>query len=95
MKKRSNRLSLMVAHDMMVALEIQAGKTGLPVATQAMVVLRQGLSQTINSDAAQLRIRQDQAFRTRDQWLQDVSTETYVANAMKAAAGEANDEPPS
>jgi len=84
----------MVAHDMMVALEIQAAKTGLPVSTQAMVVLRQGLSQTINSDAAQLRIRQDQAFRTRDQWLQDMSTETYVTNAIKAAEGEANDAPP-
>ena len=94
MKTRSNRLHVTVDHEMTVALEIMAGRTGLPLATQAMVVLRQGLSRTIDSDACQLRVKQDRAFRSRDQWLRDTSTDTYVHNAIAAAEGESDDAPP-
>ena len=94
MRARSNRLQVTVDHEMTVALEIMAGKTGLPLATQAMVVLRQGLARTIETDACQTRVKQDRAFRTRDQWLRDVSTETFVHNAMSVEAGDADDAPP-
>lgn len=94
MKRRSNRLNLTIDHSMMVALEFQAARSGLALATQAMVVLRQALDRTIQSEAVQLRIKQDEAFRTRDQWLSDRQSETYVTNAVAAVEGEANDAPP-
>lgn len=94
MKRRSNRVNVTLDPSMTVALEILAAKSGLALATQAMVVLRQGLDRTINSEAAQLRIRQDAAFRTRDQWLADTQAETYVNNAIAAAEGDATDAPP-
>jgi len=94
MKRRTNRLNLTVSHEMTVALEFLAAKSGLALATQAMVSLRQALDRTIASEAVQLRIRQDAAFRTRDQWLTDTQTETYVNNALAAAEGESKDAPP-
>lgn len=94
MKRRSARLSVTVSHEMTVALEILSAKSGLGLSTQAMVILRQGLDRTIQTDAAQLRIKQDAAFRTRDQWLQDTQVETFVSNALAAAQGESDDAPP-
>lgn len=94
MRKRSNRVAVTLSHEMTVALEVLAGKSGLSLATQAMVVLRQGLDRTIQSEPVQLRVRQDAAFRTRDQWLSDTQSETFVANALRAAEGEADDAPP-
>lgn len=91
---RTNRVSVTLDPGMRVALEVRAGKSGLPIAAEAMVALRQALWPTINSEAVQLRIKQDAAFRTRAQWLDDQATETYVANAVRAAEGDANDAPP-
>lgn len=93
-KGRSYRVMVTLDPSMRVALEILSGKSGLAVSTEAMVRLRQALLPTINSDACQLRVRQDAAFRTRDQWLHDVQTETYVNNAVRAAEGEVDDAPP-
>ena len=92
--KRNYRLGVTVSHEMTVALEILCAKSGLAMTTQAMVVLRQGLDRTIQSEACQLRIRQDDAFRTRDQWLHDTQTDTFVHNALRTAEGDANDAPP-
>lgn len=94
MKKLARRVNLTVNREMMVALEILAGKSGLPITTQAMVVLRQGLDRTITSEPAQLRLRQDQAFRTRDEWLRDQADDTYVTNAVRTFEGVAEDAPP-
>lgn len=94
MKRPSYRLNLTVDHEMTVALELLSAKSGLALATQAMVTLRQGLYQTIQSDACQLRIKQDRAFQTREDWLKDRQSSTFVANAIAAAEGEANDAPP-
>lgn len=93
-KRRSYRVNLTVDHEMTVALEILAAKSGLSLATQAMVTLRQGLYQTIQSEACQLRIRQDRAYQTRDAWLADRQAEAYVANAVAVAQGDADDAPP-
>lgn len=83
-----------MALDMLVALDILRAKSGLALATQAMAVLRQGLYQTINSEACQLRVKQEEAFRTRDQWLQDTQIDTFVANTMKVVEGESNEANP-
>jgi len=91
MKKRSNRLSLTVSREMTIALEMLASKSNLGVATQAMVILRQGLDRTIASDAVQIRLKQERAFRTRDQWLEDQSSETFVERALEAASEQDTD----
>jgi len=94
MKRSTSRLNLTVNHEMRVALEVLASKTGLAMTTQAMVILRQALDRTIQSEPVQLRIKQDQAFRTRDQWLNDAGADAFVYNALKSVEGEANDAPP-
>lgn len=94
MKRRSNRIQVTLSPEMTVALEVLAAKSGLALATQAMVTLRQALDRTIQTEHVQLRVRQDAAFRTRDQWLQDTQTETYLHNALAVADGEASDAPP-
>ena len=94
MKRATTRLNLTVNREMRVALEALSSKTGLAVTTQAMVVLRQALDRTIASEAVQLRIRQDAAFRTRDQWLLDTQTDAFVHNAIAAAEENTADAPP-
>jgi len=84
-KRRATRLSLTVSREMTIALEVLCAKSNLGLSTQAMVLLRQGLDRTINSDAVQLRVRQDRAFQTRDEWLADTTTDTFVQNAMLEA----------
>jgi len=94
MKRTTYRVNLTVNREMMVALEVLAAKSGLAVTTQAMVSLRQALDRTIASEPVQLRIAQDRAFATRDQWLMDRQTDTYVSNAVATAEGVAEDAPP-
>jgi hypothetical protein len=94
MKRATTRLNLTVNHEMRVALEVLSAKNGLAVTTQAMVVLRQALDRTITSEPVQLRIKQDRAFRTRDQWLSDASSDAFVYNALKTAEGDSDDAPP-
>jgi len=86
-KRRATRLSLTVSREMTIALEILASKTNLGITTQAMVLLRQALDRTISSDAVQFRVKQDRAFQTRDEWLSDTTTDTFVANALLEAEG--------
>jgi hypothetical protein len=94
MKRMSYRLGLTVSREMIVALDVLAAKSGLALTTQAMVLLRQALDRTISSEPVQLRLKQDRAFASRDQWLMDRQTETYVENAVRAAEGIADDAPP-
>lgn len=83
-----------VSREMTIALEVLAAKSGLAVSTQAMVILRQGLDRTIQSDAVQVRLKQEQAFRSRDEWLIDQSTETFLTNALATAEGDSENAPP-
>ena len=85
--RRATRLGLTVNREMTIALEVLCAKSNLGLATQAMVLLRQALDRTIQSDAVQLRVRQDRAFQTRDEWLADRTTDTFVQNAMLEAKG--------
>lgn len=94
MAKHSYRVNLTINHEMIVALQILAAKSGLSLTTQAMVVLRQGLDRTITSEPAQLRIKQDRAFQTRDEWLRDQQADTFVSAAVKTAEGGLDDAPP-
>lgn len=94
MSKRTYRLNMTVDHEMTVALEILAAKSGLSTATQAMVTLRQGLYQTIQSEACQLRVRQDRAFQNREDWLKDRASMAFVSNAVQAVEGTSDGAPP-
>jgi len=89
-KRRATRLSLTVSREMTIALEVLCAKSNLGLSTQAMVLLRQALDRTISSDAVQLRVRQDRAFQTVDEWLADTTTDTFVANALLEAEGKDN-----
>ena len=93
-KVRATRINLTVSLEMTIALEILAAKSGLSLTTQAMVMLRQALDRTITSEAAQIRIKQEEAFRTRDQWLADQSTGAFVNNAVLTAEERLVDAPP-
>jgi len=93
-RKSTTRLGVTVSREMTIALEVLAAKSGLALTTQAMVVLRQGLDRTIASDPVQIRLRQEEAFRTRDEWLSDQSRDTFVANALVAAEGVNDGVPP-
>jgi hypothetical protein len=71
---------------MRVALGMLAEKTGLPIATQATVILRQALDRTINSHEGRERLREQQAHQTARDWSDDRSTETFVENVTREAA---------
>ena len=93
-KTRATRINLTVSLEMTIALEALAAKSGLSLTTQAMVMLRQALDRTIQSEAVQIRIKQEEAFRTRDQWLADQSTGAFVHNAVLTAEEKLADAPP-
>lgn len=92
-KARSQRYMVTVSREMTIALEVLCSKTGLAPSTQLMVIARQGLDRTIQSEPVQLRLKQEQAFRTRDQWLTDQSTETFITRALEAAEGDPDGAP--
>lgn len=93
MKRANYRVGITVSREMRVALDVLAGKSGLALTTQAMVLLRQALDRTIQSEPVQIRLKQEQAFRSRDEWLLDQQTDTYVKNAVDTAEGEADEAP--
>jgi len=93
-KRRATRVNVTVSREMTIALEVLAIKSGLTLTTQAMVMLRQALDRTISSDAVQIRLKQEEAFRTRDEWLADQSTGTFVHNAVLTAEENSQDAPP-
>lgn len=92
MARKQERVNVTINRDMRVALEVLAAKSNLGFATQAMVMLRQALDRTIQSDAVQLRIKQEETFRTRDEWLRDQTTNTFVTNALSVAEGDPTNE---
>lgn len=89
MSKHQQRVNVTVNREMRVALEVLCAKSNLGVATQAMVLLRQALDRTIQTEAVQIRVRQEQAFRTRDEYLSDMQNDTYVKNALSEVSDEA------
>ncbi len=91
---KTSRLGVTVSREMVIALEVRSQKTGLALATQAMVILKTALEPTIASDAVQIRLRQERPFQTRDAWLQDVTTETLVENAVRVDEEKHADDPP-
>ena len=93
-RTRSRRVAVTVTREMTIALDVLCSKSGLTHSTQAMVLLRQSLDRTIESAAVQMRLSQEKAFRTRDQWLQDQGDETYLTNALAVNEGAALDAPP-
>lgn len=93
-KRRATRVNVTVSREMTIALEALAAKSGLTLTTQAMVLLRQALDRTIATEGVQIRLKQEEAFRTRDQWLDDMSTGTFVHNAVLTAEENAQDAPP-
>lgn len=64
---RQNRIMVTLSPAMTVALEILSERNGMPVATQARVVLRAALDRTIHSAEGQDRLRAHNAQRTADQ----------------------------
>jgi len=80
-----NRVQVTVSPAMRVALTMLAEKTGLPMATQATVILRQALDRTINSAEGVARLREQQAHQTARDWSDDRSTETFVENVTREA----------
>ncbi len=91
---KHTRLQVTVSREMVIALEVRSQKTGLALATQAMVILKTALEPTIASDGVQLRLRQERALQTRDAWLSDVTTDTFVQNAVLTAEERDIDAPP-
>ena len=85
-----NRVQVTVSPAMRVALGMLAEKTGLPIATQATVILRQALDRTINSSEGRERLREQQAHRTARDWSDDRSTETFVENVTREAGRSIN-----
>lgn len=75
---RSQRLQITVSPAMTVALEMLAERTGLTVSAQAMVLLRQSLERTIQSDRAQERLRQHTAQRNHATWQADMVADRAV-----------------
>lgn len=93
-KGRAHRYMVTVSREMTIALDVLSAKSGLAPSTQAMVMLRQALDRTIQSEPVQIRLRQEEAFRTRDEWLGDQATSTFVTNALLSSEGQADDAPP-
>ncbi len=91
---KTTRLGVTVSREMVIALEVRSAKTGLALATQAMVILRTALEPTIASDGVQIRLREERQFQTRDAWLSDVTTETFVENAVRTDEEKSADAPP-
>jgi len=79
---RKDRLHVTVSAEMTVALEMLARRSGLGVATQAMVVLRQALDRTIASAECQEALRERRKLQTVAEWREDVQAERFVENRM-------------
>jgi hypothetical protein len=79
MSKQTSRLNLTVSHQMRVALEVLAARTGLGVATQATMMLRQALDRTITTPEVQRRMASHNAQRNHAAWLE----ETMVDHATE------------
>jgi hypothetical protein len=68
---RRNRIMVTISPAMHCALELLAERTGIPLATQAAVVLRMALDRTIQSAEGRARLRARLTGRTRNEWVED------------------------
>lgn len=87
---RRLRLSLSLSALMRLALEDLAERSGNPPTTQATLLLRQALHQTMQSDKVQQAYRSYRAQRGRDGWLAD----TMQEHAIETAYQQAQEHPP-
>lgn len=78
-----SRVSVTVSPAMTVALEILAERSNLPMATQAMVVLRAALDRTIASAEGQDRLRKRMAGRTVREWRDDAYADRVVESTFE------------
>lgn len=81
---RQYRVQVTVSTPMRIALELLADRTGLTPSTQAMVLLRQALARTMESEACQVRVRQHNAQRNAGTWAADTTTERAVEQGLAA-----------
>lgn len=84
---KNTRLNLTVSYPMRVALEVLAERTGLGVATQATVLLRQALDRTMQTDAVRRRVASHNAQRNHATWLEDTVTEHATEATFVASVG--------
>jgi hypothetical protein len=78
---RHNRIAVTVSEGMRVALDVLAERNGLPLSTQAMVLLRQSLDRTMSSDAVQSRLARHRAERTAAEWREETQVDHIVETA--------------
>lgn len=91
MTRQRNRVQVTVSYPMRVALEVLAERSNLPLAAQAMVLLRQALDRTMQTDEVRQRVSRHVAQRNHSMWLEDTTTERAVELAYEATIqGEAN-----
>lgn len=91
---RSDRVQVTVAPLTRLALEHLARRTGLTPSTQAMVLLKQALERTAQTEEVQRAYRQRVATRNHAHWLEDtvneraeqLGVEWYEAHREEAAA---------
>lgn len=84
-----SRVSVTVSPAMTVALEILAERSNLPLATQAMVVLRAALDRTITSAEGQDRLRKRMAHRTVSEWREDAWADRVVEGTLERVTEQA------
>lgn len=91
MTRQRNRVQVTVSHPMRVALEVLAERSNLPLSSQAMVLLRQALDRTMQTDEVRRRVAHHVAQRNHAMWLEDTTTERAVELAYEASTqAEAN-----
>jgi hypothetical protein len=91
---KATRLNLTVSFPMRVALEVLAERSNLGVATQAMVLLRQALDRTMNTEEVRRRVASHVAQRGATTWREDTVIEHATETAFTQfgnAAGETTD----
>lgn len=75
---RRTRLQITLSVPMRLSLEVLAARTGLPVTTQATMILRQALDRTIASAEVQRRLGAHNRQRKQAEWLEERSVEHAV-----------------
>lgn len=73
-----DRVTITLSVPMRLALDALRARHGLPLATEATMLLRQGLDRTIQSAEVQELYRQHKAQRTAGDWRQEVQVDHAV-----------------
>ena len=76
--RKRDRVTVTLSLPMRLALEHLAARHGLATATEATMILRQGLDRTINTDALMEKVREHKAQRTAEQWRDEVQIDHAV-----------------